>query len=427
MFFVIYEILLYLVALLSVPKLLYSLVVLKKYRHSLLPRLGFGLPPLQKKGRFCIWVHAVSVGETKAVAPLVKKLREQSPNAFIIISSITETGHEEAKRSLPFADRYLFLPFDFSWLVGRIIRKAEPDLVMITETDFWLNFQRAAKKSGAKVVLVNGKISLRSLHRHQKIPFIAKYLFSSFDLLCMQSSLYMERFAAMGLPKEKMVVTGNLKLCDEYPHFTPQERAAFKKKMGFGNDDSVVVIGSTHAPEEELLMLELRKVWEKEPQMKVILVPRHPERCPEIIAVLKEEKRSFVLYSQISDKDGGERVVLVDTMGVLRQCYQIADLAIVAGSFTPKIGGHNILEPCWYGVPVLCGPYMFSQPEFLELLLEFGAGEQLPMDQVGDRALSLLQNPYSSREMGDAGVRAVHSAKGAVDQTFSHLSLLLSE
>ncbi len=415
MFFVIYEFVLHLFALLMLPKLCYRYFVKKRYHNSLALRLGIGYPLLKKDSRFCIWVHAVSVGEAKAVKPLVEKMRALYPDSRIIVSSITETGHAEAKRSLGCADEHVYLPFDFSYVVGPIIRRLSPDLVLLTETDFWFNFQRHAKLCGARLVLVNGKISQTSLRRHQQLPFLASPLFSPFDKFCLQSQTYFDRFKKIGVPVEKMVVTGNLKLDDDYPFLSKDELVAFKERLGVKGMS--LVIGSTHAPEEKDILFQIQAVWERYPTLKVILVPRHPDRIAEVEAIVRSFGISYVRYSELAKSSGEEQLVLIDQMGLLRDCYQVARVAIVAGSYTPKVGGHNILEPLWYDVPVLYGPHMHSQPEFVELMEEFKAGKQEGLEGLQEQLVHLLESDSSRAQMAEAGKRLLASAKGATERT----------
>ena len=169
-----YEIALWLLALIYLPKLIYDYFFRKKYNQSIARRLGFNFPLITKGKRSLVWVHAVSVGETKAISSLIKTIRNQLNNPIIVISSITETGHDEAKRSIQLADYHVYLPIDFRFIIRPIIKRAAPDLVILTETDFWYNFLKSAKDSGAVIALVNGKISERSFRRFKKTPYFTK-------------------------------------------------------------------------------------------------------------------------------------------------------------------------------------------------------------------------------------------------------------
>ncbi|MFI5334976.1 MAG: 3-deoxy-D-manno-octulosonic acid transferase, partial [Chlamydiales bacterium] len=320
-----------------------------KYRETLKQRFGLKLPDVSLlPGEKLLWIHAVSMGETRAVIPLFRLIRAQFPHVKIVISTTTETGHAEARRSMPEAKSHFFLPFDFSWIIKKFMRHLRPSCLILVESDIWYHLLNLAKKHGASVLLVNGKISERSTHRFQKIPAFSKQLFSQFDLYCVQNDLYRERFFSLGAPISKLHVTGNIKLDVIAKPMSSTEKQSFKEELGITDTDRVLVIGSSHEPEEEWLLSALDAVWKHIPTLKVVLVPRHPERFSRVAALLHEKHIDTLIYSKRSEKRGGERVVLIDAMGLLNSCYQIAEVAIVAGSFLPSVGGHNIFEPIIY-------------------------------------------------------------------------------
>lgn len=413
MFRLIYDSLLLLLGLVALPKLL-----LGRSRANIRQRLGLDFPRVEKGEGPVIWVHAVSVGEVKAVARLAQQLSRER-GGTLVVSTVTETGHAEAKHSIPSADYHVYLPLDFSWVIKPIIRRVKPELVILCESDFWFNFLSAAKEVGARVVLVNGKLSERSLNRYRWFSFFTHRLFSCIDLFCIQAEPYAKRFEELGIPKEKIVVTGNLKLEGGNPKMSEQETAVFRKKLGIEANNLTLVIGSTHAPEEEKLLTILEPLWKDFPQLKVILVPRHPERFDAVAGILTKRGISFSRYSEAGDAIG--RVVLIDAMGVLRQCYQIAGIALVAGSYTVKVGGHNILEPCSDGVPVIYGPEMASQPDLVRIIQEYRAGQQVSLSEL-DRVLRLwLSDPELRQQIGAQGLRLSQEIQGATEATLKAL------
>lgn len=422
-----YNTLLTLLGLVYLPKLLYDKFVKGKYTENFSLRWGMNFPKIESNGKYTIWVHAVSVGEVKAVSNLVRRLKKNINNPLIIISSITETGHAEAKKCLACADHHIYLPFDFSWIIKPIVKKISPDLVLLAETDFWYNFLQAAKKNGATIILVNGKLSQKSARRFARCSFLSKRLFQLFDLFCLQSQHHMARFAAAGVPKSKIKITGNLKLDDDYPEINQKELLAWKVELGIHESDKVVVLGSTHAPEEERFIEIFQKLWEEHPELKLVIVPRHPERFEEIAKMLTTHNVPFTRFSNPRVKQGNEKVVLIDAMGLLRKCYQFADIAFVGGSFTEGVGGHNIVEPCGYGAPTLFGPYMQSQPEFVKLVKKFEAGVQLSLEQVSSTVVDLLyKDPFKRRQFGKAGLLLVASSKGAAKKTCDFIEKQIS-
>jgi len=414
-----YDFFLLLIGIIALPKLLYQMAFHKKYRNSLKQRVGIGFPEINKGKKTLIWVHAVSMGETKAIAALAKKLKKRSENVILLFSTVTETGLAEGKKSIPEADYHVFLPFDFNWIIKPIVKRVKPDRVILCETDFWYNFLNASKVEGAHLSVVNGKISVNSLKRFLKFPSFSRKLFSLIDSYCVQSNHYKERFLQLGIPEEKITVTGNIKFDSSFPKLSKEELNNWKLKLGIQPDDHVLVAGSTHDPEEKIILEACEKVWKTDPKLKVLIVPRHPERFDEVAQLLKKRGIEFSRYSEKSSRE--TPVVLVDAMGVLRQCYQSATLAVVAGSYTPKVGGHNIVEPCWYGVPVLFGPHLHSQPELLELVKEYQAGIQVDSSQLSHAIERLLLDTEQRKSLGQAGSRLVADLKGATDRTINAL------
>lgn len=414
---IIYEIALILLSILAFPKLIYDFFIKRKYRHSFLKRFGSGFPDIHKGERPLIWIHAVSLGETKAVATLAKRLKIEMKHALVIFSTTTETGHVEACRSIP-ADYHVYLPFDFGWVIKPIVNRVKPDLVILCESDFWFNFLRSSKKVGAHVVLVNGKISERSANRFKKFPKFSHTLFSTIDLFCVQSNLYQKRFESVGVAANKITVTGNMKFDGDFSKLPSEQLTIWRKELGIKATDPVIVIGSSHNPEETLLLKVMSAVWSKHPDLKLMIVPRHPERFNEVAGILQKNNVNFRRLSQKSCENVHTPVILIDAMGLLRKCYQLATIAIVAGSYTNRVGGHNILEPSWYGVPVIFGPHMHSQPDLVDLIKEYGAGLQVSTDELAEVLSSCLKDPDQCKQIGEAGLRLVSDIHGATDQTF---------
>lgn len=418
-----YEISLWLLALIAIPKMIYHRFRYGKYKESLGKRLGIGFPIIKKGDRPLIWIHAVSVGETKAVAPLVKMLKAQLKNPIIVVSSITETGHAEAQRSIPLADYKVYLPLDFRFIIRPIVRSVKPDLVILSESDFWYNFLKVSKDVGASVILANGKISRASMQRFQKVESFCQRLFSLIDLFCVQSEHYKERFLALKVPEEKITITGNLKFDGDFPRLSDEQLDLWKEQMGIREGDQVLVVGSTHDPEEKLFLEVAQRLWSKYPRLKVVFVPRHPERFNEVAGIFQTHNISYVRFSQLGGHcPHDHKVILMDAMGLLRKCYQFADIAVVAGSYTNKVGGHNILEPSWYGVPVIFGPYMYSQPELVELVKHFGAGWQIPKEQLVEKLDTLLSNSDVRTAVGQSGLSMMSGINGATKRTVAAIT-----
>lgn len=416
MFFrILYDLALHGYALTSLPKIAFNP---SKYRSSFVQKLGRNFPKIEKGAHPLIWIHAVSVGEVKAVAPLIERIKKKSQSQ-IILSTTTQAGHQAALKNVPMVDHHVYLPFDFSYIIRPLVKKIAPDLVIITETDFWYHFQDAAKKSGAKLILVNGKLSERSFKRYRQLSFVKKRILNPIDHFYVQGEVYKRRFQELDIDFSKITVTGNLKL--DAPSI---EQRLDRDQLGYSKNDMILCLGSTHDPEEKIWIKALKRLWKKLPNLKVILAPRHLERIKTIAELLKYESVSFSFWSQPKKKC---QILLVDIMGVLGQCYQLSDLTFVGGSLTPKVGGHNILEPSFYGKGVLFGPYMESQPDFLELVLKYRAGIQVSESTLDATVERLLKEDSERQELGENGLKLIRFSRGALDKTLKAVLCLLQK
>lgn len=422
-----YGVILFILSLLILPKVFYQMIYKKKYRENFWKRFGCSFPEIKSNKHPVIWIHAVSMGETIAVAPLFKWLKKTNPNFFFIISNITETGHAQAKRSMPDADLHIYLPYDFRWCVKKVMMKAKPDLIIDCESDFWFNFLDIAKQQGAKIVLVNGKISERSRSNFSRFPFFAKRVFSLFDRLFLQNEEYKDRFLSLPIPPQRIQVTGNLKFDAEEQRLSSEEEKKWREDLRVRPDEFLLTLGSSHETEEQLLIDTLKKIEKKYPSVKLLLVPRHPERFNQVAALLQREELPYARFSEKEKASGKEKVFLIDGMGVLKKCYQISHLAIVGGSFVKHVGGHNILEPITYGVPVLFGPVMFTQNEMVELVLNSQSGEQVPAEKLEETILKYIEHNDLREKVGEAGRSLMKKMRGTAETTGKGILELLSE
>ena len=409
---ILYELGLWILSLIALPKLLQ-----RKYRRIVGKRLGKGLPPAPLLQKPLVWIHAVSLGETKAAGALARALKQRLPQASFVISSITETGHNEAKQSIPFAAAHIYLPFDFHFLAKRYINHFSPDIVLVCESDFWFNFLSQAKLRGAAIGLVNGKISERSARRFKRCSFFSKKLFDQFDLFCLQNASYRERFLELGVAPEKLVVTGNLKFDDQHPLLTKDELEDWKKRLCIKPGQFVLAIGSTHDPEEKWL-LDLLK---EHKNMKILLTPRHPERYAELERQLAKSGWHFATLSNLDRSRGDEQLVLMNAMGYLKASYQLSDVSIVGGSFCEHVGGHNILEPCWYGKPVVFGPHMHNQSEFVGLVAQNEAGFQVSLQELPQLLKRSAEDHEWRIATGQKGQQMMQALTGSAERTVQAL------
>ncbi|MBN4066650.1 3-deoxy-D-manno-octulosonic acid transferase [Simkania negevensis] len=394
-----------------------------KYRNSIKARLGKDFPQISKGPGPVIWFHAVSVGEVKAIAPLAQKIKEAFAGCRLLVTTITETGQAEAHKSIPYADAHGYLPIDWPSVIRPIVKKIAPDLVIVAEGDHWHHFLSAAKGSGAHLALVNGKISKKTFSRLSKLPWAAKQIVGLYDLYCVQGEEYATRFRKLGIKEDRIHITGNLKFDSSYPVMGKEERCVWHERL---NNRPVIVAGSTHDPEEKLLLEQCRQLSKEFPDLLLILVPRHPDRFKEVEGLVKTSSLPYTTLSILEGDTAAslqdKAVLIVDKMGALRDIYQLADIAYVAGTFTDKVGGHNITEPSYYGIPVVYGPHIFSQPDLHLLAQEYNAAIQVHTPQeLYNTLLDLLKNPDKRRTIGDNGKKLFQHAQGATDRTIALL------
>lgn len=401
------------------PGVLYDKLTSGKYAGLIEKKSGRAFKKIKEETTPLVWIHAVSMGETKAIAKFAELLKAKYPSIRLLITSTTDTGNAEAKRSIPFANYHLFLPFDFSWIIRPIIKKVKPNLVILSETDHWFNFLQSSKDAGAEIAVINGKLSERSLGRYSLLGPFLRTFFNPVDLFCVQNKIYQERISKLGIDSEKIAITGNLKFDAPQEKMSEDERAELRIKLHIQPDDFIIVAGSTHEEEESLILDAIKKLQPKFPHIKVIFVPRHPERFTKVEQLLKDSGLGCCKLSDADKSNSNDKTILIDTMGQLKKCYQLANIAIVAGSFVPHIGGHNILEPCFYGVPVVFGPYIHTQPELERLVLDSKAGIQTSRETLAPILEDLMQSEKKLRSFSEAGNTLTSTLKGTSSKTLS--------
>jgi 3-deoxy-D-manno-octulosonic-acid transferase len=424
-----YDIFYYLFLILGAPYIIYRMVTSGKYRSGIGEKLGF-LQPRQTAAPG-IWVHGVSVGEVLSARGLVQRLKKRFPSWEIVISTTTDTGQEVAHRNYPH-QRVIYYPLDLSWAVRRALRRINPCLVILVELDFWPNFVRTSKARGASIAVVNGRISEESFRSYRRLwPFL-KHAFSSVDLFAVQGEAYARRFTDLGIPKEKIVVTGTMK----YDTVVTEINEALHKKimevLRLSDEHMVLVAGSTHEGEEKEILSIYSRLLKEFPKLRLIIVPRHPERFEEASRIISESGFECLRKTQLEKRQSagaltGEQVILVDTIGELIDIYGLADVAFVGGSLTPK-GGHNMLEPAALAKPVLFGPYVFNFQDVASSLLEAQAAIQVEGPaQLENSLKELLRKPEKEKQMGQAGRKLVLQMQGATERTLDLLIPLVEK
>ncbi|MCP3678325.1 MAG: 3-deoxy-D-manno-octulosonic acid transferase [Deltaproteobacteria bacterium] len=395
-----------------------------KYRHGLSER--FGHLPSAKLATLhdgkVIWFHAVSVGETKAVMPLLKKIKERHPDIRVVLSTVTATGNAVAlKEGEGLIDLLLFFPLDFSWVVKRVIRRVCPSLFVIVEKEIWPNFLRVLNDNKVPVIVINGNLSDRSFRRYIQFRFLFSTVFNGISAYCAQTKADGERASILGVPKA--LVTGNIKFDIEAIEIGKEEEAGLRRELGIGAGEQIVVAGSTHRGEEEKILTAFLGLREKVEGARLVIAPRHPERFREVGDLI--EKRGFRLLKRSDNKGkveaaGNRRgeVILLDTLGELVTICGIADLVFVGGSLVEGVGGHNLLEPAIYRKPVLYGPHLGSWRHIAKMLERGGGGIRVDSEgELLERMIELLSDAGMARKVGEAAYRVAAKNRGATEKS----------
>ncbi|QJD59006.1 3-deoxy-D-manno-octulosonic acid transferase [Pseudomonas sp. gcc21] len=369
-----------------------------------------------------IWVHAVSVGESIASAPMIKELMQRYPELPVTVTCMTPTGSAQIRKL--FGDRvgHAYLPYDLPWLQRRFIRRLAPKVCIIMETELWPNLVAGCKSAGVPVVLANARLSERSARGYQRIIALARPMFAALDWVAVQSQPEAHRFAALGVPVQAMSVTGSIKF-DLKPDPDKQAQAE-QWRAGWGRRP-VWIAASTHAGEDEQILEAHRSVLDQHPQALLILVPRHPERFDSVARLISDSGLQAVRRSAGRMPSAQDQVFLGDTMGELMQFFGCADAAFVGGSLVPN-GGHNYLEPAALGLPVLSGPHRFNFTEVSDLLEKAGALTVVQnAGQLAERVCCYLADPAERSKAGAAGQHVVLENQGALARLLAGIAELI--
>jgi len=376
------------------------------------------------------WVHAVSVGEVVAASSVIAALKRKFQDAWVLVTTVTETGMKTAKQRIPNADAFAFLPFDIMPFPHWAMQHVRPDVLILTETELWGNLMHAAKKIGSKVALVNGRISDATFARAQtplgKLAY--HWLLSHLDLCLMRSELDAQRILRMGAPSQIVKVVGDVKLDQPQVRLSESVKASLRSELGFFSDHLLFVAGSTHEGEEETILRVYQRLITYLPNLRLLIAPRHLERVERVMmkvesAGLKPVRRSFCTGKPIRQNE----VIVLDTVGELAKLYALAAIAFVGGSLIQR-GGHNIMEPALHGVPVLFGPHIDNFRPHAELLLREGVGFQVRNEnELAEVAFKLLNSEPLRRTLAWKAEQLLSRHRGASDRVANAIAELMGQ
>lgn len=426
--YVIYNILAVIVVILALPVFFVRLSREAGFGERL--KQSFGALPAATLERVAnkqaIWVHAASVGEIVATSPIVKEIRRELPGVPIVVSVVTASGYAMAKRIIPEADGIIFFPLDLPVLSYSVVDKIRPQAFLMVETELWPNFLKAVRKFNIPAMMVNGRISDKSVNRYVYFRTILRDMLDTIDMFCMQSNIDAKYITRLGADPVRVVVTGNTKFDQSYTELTLADKTQMLAALGLSNTDQILVAGSTHRGEEELLFPAFSEVRAQFPHTKFIVAPRDPLRADELIELAAKHNFTAVRRTSLPDnKCGKPDMIIIDTIGELGKIYGLGDLVYVGGSLIPH-GGHNILEPAAHGKPILVGPHMFNFKETYALFSERGVCLTV-QDSAGlaETMLTLLHNPEQRQALGREALAIINENRGASHKSALYLKEVL--
>jgi 3-deoxy-D-manno-octulosonic-acid transferase len=381
----------------------------RSYWQGLAERFGYG-PPVSAP---TVWLHAVSLGEMSAAAPLIRGIRARYPQLPLLLTTATPAGRGRARALFGDMVDIRFLPYDTAGSVRRFLARIEPRLAIIMETELWPNLFRECARRGVPVVLASARLSAKSVSRYRRLGKLFSGVFTANVLVAAQSAEDAERFQSIGSAQSRTHVSGNVKFDLQLdPGILDQGR---RLRSDYGGARPVWIAGSTHAGEEEQVLEAHARLLADRPNALLLLVPRHKDRFVAVAELLARRGVRFARRSSsaVPAADGSE-VLLVDTVGELARLYASADVAFVGGSLVP-IGGHNLLEPAALGLPVLTGPFQFNSREIATLLLRRGAAlEVSDARELAAAVRRLFDDPGERQRIGAIGRDIVASNRGSV-------------
>lgn len=421
--YLLYSALVAAVLLVGSPFWMVQMLRLGKYRAGLRERFGMVPRRVRRSRERAIWVHAVSVGEVLAVSGLVTELRAKFPGHRVVVSTTTHTGQKLARERFGEEDVFYF-PIDLVTVIRPYFDVLRPELVVMAETEFWPNFLHVAHASGAKVAVVNARISDRSLPRYRRFRSLLKIVLDNVDLFLAQTEEDARRLREIGAKEERVSVSGNLKFEVRPPVHMPivdTLRTAFVESGA----TPILIAGSTVENEEAILLDAFREVLGRHPRAMLLLAPRHKERFEAVAELLRDSGLRSWRRSQL-DADaklfGG--VLLLDTIGELASLYELCEIALVGGSLVPR-GGHNILEPALHGSAILVGPHTKNFRDIIQLFARENALRVVRPESLAAAWIELIENDTVRRELGSRARTVMQAQMGATARTVTELGRLL--
>ena len=424
--------------------LIFFILILPFYIFGLFMEKGFSVRFRQSLGLInreeianvvntnCIWIHGADVGEIVATSPLVKEIKKIMPERKVLVSVFTVGGFIMAKQILPEADAIIFFPLDLVGVAESVVRRVRPGIFLPVETELWPNFLKAIRERNIPVMMVNGRISKRSVKTYRYLLGIWWDMLSTVSRFCMQSSIDANYITYLGADPKKVFVTGNTKFDQTYAEVTPEDLAAYRMELGLGADAfPVIVAGSTHSPEEEDVLTSFTELRKQYPKARLVIAPRQIRRVDEIKRLNSKFGYETGFRSKLKNLSGTRPeypVILLDTIGELGRIYAVGDIVFVGGSLMQHGGGHNVLEPAAHAKPILVGPDMENFNDSYMLLTKAGACHTVQnATGLAKAFLEIAGDDALRRKMGEASLQVCRENRGAAINTMHYLKDLLEK
>ncbi len=416
--------------LLTLPYWVYQILRHGKYRAGSVERMGrvparlMATSETASRSSRIIWVHAVSVGEVLAVSGLVEEMRRSFPGHRVLVSTTTDTGQELARKRFGDENAFYF-PMDFAFAIRPYLRALQPELVVLAETEFWPNFLRLAHASGARIAVVNARISDRSWPNYRRFGWALRRMLAHIDLFLAQTQQDSARLQSIGADAGRVQVTGNLKF-DVNPPTPPPIVESLRRSLAAEVAGPVLVCGSTVEDEEPPLLKAFENLRVAHPRAVMILAPRHPERFDQVAILLQQLGIPSYRRTRWQGEALAGGVLLVDCMGELAALYALADVAFVGGSLVPR-GGHNIIEPAQHGVAIVVGNHTENFRDIVGLFQSRDAVRVVGLAELPLTLMQLLADDAERRGLGRRAQETMRSQMGATSRTLEALKTLLTE
>lgn len=408
------------------PLLAYRAIAQHKYRQGWGQKL-LGLAPRQSGDRLCVWFHAVSVGEVNLLAPMLSEIARRRPNWRCVVSTTTATGFALANKKYPSLTVF-YCPLDFSWAVQAAMRRICPTCLVLTELELWPNLIAAARRHGARVAVINGRLSEQSYRGYRRVRRLLKSALGQLDLIAAQNQEYAERFLALGAPASRVHVTGSLKFDGAQTDRGNAATVRLRQLAGITDDDVVFLAGSTQSGEETAALSAYCALAQEFPRLRLIVVPRHPERFYSVAEELSRTGLAWQRRSRLEAEgaDPHSRLLLVDTIGELGAWWGAAHMAFVGGSLSSR-GGQNMIEPAAYGAAICFGPNTRNFRDVVAMLLDHQAAVVVhDAEELTAFVSRCLADHDFAERLGRRARSLVASQLGATRRTFELLDPLVA-